>query len=58
MRANVKDLRAALVLAQTFAKHGVLFVPMPVATAEEHAELSAKVWKKLDDMELAAERRT
>ena len=58
MRANVKDLRAALVLAQTFAKHGVLFVPMPVATAEEHAELSAKAWKKLDDMELAAEQRT
>ena len=58
MRANVKDLRAVLILAETFAKHGVLFVPMPVADAKEFEELKAKAWQKLDEIEAEAEQRT
>lgn len=58
MRANVKDLRAVLILAETFVKHGVLFVPMPVADATEFEELKAKAWQKLDEMEAEAEQRT
>jgi hypothetical protein len=53
--SNVKSIRAALILAQTFAKHGVLFVPMPVSTPAEHEEMVAKAWAKLDELEAAAE---
>lgn len=58
MRANVKDLRTVLILAETFAKHGVLFVPIPVADAKEFEELKAKAWQRLDEMESESEQRT
>ena len=53
--SHIAKVRAALVMAQTFAKHGVLFVPMPCESDEEHAKLAAEAWKKMDDMEAAAE---
>ena len=53
--SHIAKVRAALVMAQTFAKHGVLFVPMPCESTEEHAKLAAEAWKKLDDMEAAVE---
>jgi hypothetical protein len=52
---KVKSIRAALILAQTFAKHGVLFVPMPVSTPAEHEAMVAKAWAKLDELETAQE---
>lgn len=53
-RASPKDLRAMAVMAQTLTKHGVLFVPMPVASEEEFKRLQTEAWQKLDDMEMAA----
>lgn len=53
-RSKPTSIRAALVLAQTFARHGVLFVPMPVASQQEHDELVAKAWAKLDELEANA----
>lgn len=53
-RANPKDLRAMAVMADTFTKHGILFVPMPVASEEEFNRLQTEAWQKLDDMEMAA----
>jgi hypothetical protein len=53
--SNVKSIRAALILAQAFAKHGVLFVPMPVSTPAEREEMVAKAWAKLDELEAAQE---
>ena len=52
----MKKIRAALILAQTFAKHGVLFVPVICESEAEHAQLLAQVMKKLDDMETAEEK--
>lgn len=52
----MKKIRAALILAQTFAKHGVLFVPVICESEAEHAQLLDKVMKKLDEMEAAEER--
>ena len=52
----MKKIRATLILAQTFAKHGVLFVPVICETEEEHAQLLARVMKKLDEMEAAEEK--
>lgn len=52
----MKKIRAALILAKTFAKHGVLFVPVICDTEEEHAQLLAQVMKKLDEMESGEEK--
>lgn len=53
--SHIARIRAALVMAQAFAKHGVLFVPMPCESTEEYTKLASDVWKKLDEMEAAAE---
>lgn len=53
--SHIAKVRGALVMAQTFAKHRILFVPMPCESAEEHARLVAEAWKKLDEMESTAE---
>lgn len=38
-RANPTDLRKAIEAAQTMLKAGLLFVPMPVLSAKDHAQL-------------------
>lgn len=53
--SNIAKIRGALVMAQTFAKQRILFVPMPCESAEEHARLVTEAWKKLDEMEASAE---
>jgi hypothetical protein len=54
-RAKPHELRAMALMAQTFTKHGVLFVPMPVTSEEEFKRLQTEAWEKLDAMEAAAE---
>lgn len=53
-RASPKDLRAMSIMAEIFTKHGVLFVPIPVTSAEEFKRLQTEAWQKLDEIEAAA----
>lgn len=54
-RASPVQLRKALELANLFVKMGVNFVPVPVASDEEQAELVAQAMAKLEVMEQQAE---
>ena len=54
-RASPIQLRKALELANLFVKMGVNFVPVPVASNEEQAELVAQAMAKLEVMEQQAE---
>lgn len=53
MQPTKQDLRTASVMAHNFTKHGVLFVPMPVTSEEDHHILLAQAQQRLD--QLAAE---
>ncbi|WP_159245022.1 DUF1382 family protein [Pseudomonas koreensis] len=50
-RANPKDLRDALVTANTFAKAGILFVAMPVTDKADHADLLNQMGERLEKLE-------
>ena len=54
-RANPKDLRNALELANTMAKAGILFVPMPVLHAEDHKALGMQSAERLEKIATAVE---
>jgi hypothetical protein len=49
-RASPVDLRKAAEAANTYIKAGVLFVPMPVLSAADHAELVAQANTRLDQI--------
>ncbi|MEO8644566.1 DUF1382 family protein [Pseudomonas sp.] len=49
-RASPIDLRKAAEAANTYIKAGVLFVPMPVLSAEDHTELVAQANTRLDQI--------
>lgn len=51
----IKKIRASLIVAQAFAKHRVLFVPVICETEEEFSRLLAQTMQKLDEMEAAEE---
>jgi len=55
MKASKKDLRDAAVMASTFTKHGVLFVPMPVTSEEDHHQLLGEAQQRLDILAAQAE---
>lgn len=54
-RASAADLRKAAEVANSMLKAGILFVPMPVADAEEHARRVAEAGDRLEQMAQAAE---
>ncbi|HEY0287053.1 MAG TPA: DUF1382 family protein [Pseudomonas sp.] len=54
-RANPSDLRDASMMAQSFIKAGILFVPMPVLSAEDAQHLGAMANKRLDQLEREAD---
>ncbi|WP_110947071.1 DUF1382 family protein [Pseudomonas bohemica] len=54
-RANPSDLRDALMMAQSFIKAGILFVPMPVLSAEDAQHLGAMANERLDQLEREAD---
>lgn len=54
-RAHPADLRKAAEAATAMLKAGILFVPMPVADAEEHARRVAEAEARLEQMAQAAE---
>ena len=47
-RANPKDLRQALEVANSLAKSGILFVPMPVLDHADHKTLGAQSVERLE----------
>jgi len=56
-RANPVDLRKAIEAANIYVKAGILFVPMPVLSKEDHAakclEAELAIERLLDDAEKA-----
>lgn len=50
-RAKPVDIRKALEAADACVKSGVLFVPIPVLDAEDHAELVKLLMARLEIME-------
>lgn len=54
-RASPSDLRRALENARTLVKAGVLFVPMPVTDADDHAQLVEQLHQRLEQLEKKAE---
>ncbi|ENZ5742865.1 DUF1382 family protein [Enterobacter hormaechei] len=54
-RASPVDLRKCLEAADMLARAGVRFVPVPAATDEEFAQLSALMNQRLDAIATAAE---
>ncbi|MDZ5602577.1 DUF1382 family protein [Pseudomonas sp. RP23018S] len=53
--STIKKIRASLIVAQTFAKYCVLFVPVICESEEEFTRLLARTMRKLDEMEAAEE---
>lgn len=54
-RASPADLRKALEIANTLAKAGLLFIPMPVLSAEDASGLQRQAFERLDKLTQAAE---
>lgn len=54
-RASPAQLRKAIDAANAMLKAGILFVPMPVADAEEHARRVDDADARLEEMAQAAE---
>lgn len=50
-RASPVQIRAMLSLAQDMAGGGILFVPMPVSSAEEYTSRVAEMESRLEQME-------
>lgn len=50
LRARPVEMRSALEIVDVLRRAGVLFVPMPVRTADEHARLLEGVVQQLDEM--------
>lgn len=54
-RANPKDLRNALEVANSFAKAGIWFVCMPVLDAEDFTSMAIQANDRLEKMAQQAE---
>ncbi|KQQ62926.1 hypothetical protein ASF66_00810 [Pseudomonas sp. Leaf129] len=54
-RANPADLRRAAVVAHTYVKAGILFVPMPALDQADHDALVAQSADRLERLAQAAE---
>ncbi|MPR00711.1 DUF1382 family protein [Pseudomonas sp. MAFF 212408] len=54
-RANPAQLRQSLEVANTMAKHGILFVCMPVVDEADLANLASQAEERLERMALIAE---
>lgn len=54
-RASPVDLHKALTMAHDMANVGLLFVPMPVASPEEFAEMARQAHERLGQITEAAE---
>ncbi len=50
-RAHPADLRDAMMMAQSFVKAGILFVPIPVMNAEDAQRLGLMAGERLDKLE-------
>jgi len=55
-RASPVQLRQALEMVKAMAEAGVLFVPMPVRSEVEHANLTAQMMDRLEQLAIEAER--
>ncbi|MBD1554271.1 DUF1382 family protein [Pseudomonas typographi] len=55
-RANPSDLRDALMMAQSMIKAGILFVPIPILSAEDAQHLGALAHKRLHQIEQEAKK--
>ncbi|MFP2422186.1 DUF1382 family protein [Pseudescherichia vulneris] len=54
-RASPVDLRKSLEAANSLARIGIRFVPIPVATEEEFQTLAAELSRRLEQMAVKAE---
>jgi hypothetical protein len=54
-RANPKDLRVAIEVAQTYLKAGILFVAVPVLHAADHKALIMQSAERLEKIATAVE---
>jgi hypothetical protein len=54
-RASPIDLRKALEMVNAMVKAGILFVPMPVLSEADHANLVAKAADRLEQIAEEAE---
>ena len=54
-QASHIDLRSAMDAAHVMAHVGIMFVPMPVLSDEDAAELKAEAYARLETLEKAAE---
>jgi hypothetical protein len=50
-RASVADIRRGLVVAEAFKNAGIAFVPMPILSEEDKAELAAECERRLAKLE-------
>lgn len=50
-RAHPADLRDAIMMAQSFVKAGVLFVPIPVLDADDAQRLGVMALERIEKME-------
>ncbi len=55
-RACPVDLRKSLEAANSLARIGIRFVPIPVATEEEFQTLATELSQRLENMAVEAER--
>lgn len=55
-RASPADLRKALEVVDVSRKAGILFVPIPVMSAEDHSSLIAQVDSRLEQLAQQQER--
>lgn len=54
-RAHPVDLRKAIEAANELVKAGILFVPMPVTSADDRVELTIQMAERLEQLELQVE---
>jgi hypothetical protein len=50
-RASVADIRKGLVVAEAFKNAGIAFVPMPILSDEDKAELAVECERRLAELE-------
>lgn len=55
-RASPSELRKSLEAARAMVQAGILFVPMPVLSQQDHAELANQMQNRLDTMAVEAEK--
>ena len=55
-RASPADMRKALAVVDVLRKAGILFVPMPVMSAEDHSSLIEQVDSRLEQLAQQQER--